>query len=45
MPTSDRAGVWSVSARDEGVGDFHSQDLEVSVFADRVIVEPVVGVC
>jgi hypothetical protein len=34
-----------VGTCDEDTGDFHSQDSEVNVFVDSVVVEAVVGIC
>ena len=45
MPTSDRAGMYNVGTCDGDMNDFHSQDFEVNVSADRLGVETIVWIC
>jgi len=45
MPTPDRAGVYSVSTWGRDTGNFHSQDFEINVSADGLIVETIVWIC
>ena len=34
-----------MSGCDRDMGDFHSQDFKISMFADGMVVETIVGIC